>query len=331
VAGRLEPREATPVAGPVVTLLGEALEKETDSGQKIALGQALAAVAGRLEPREAAAVAGVLIRAVEKETDGPNKAALAQEAAIVAGRLEAGEAPWVMKQLTGVLTRALEKEASDWQTAGLIRGLAAVAGRLEPGAAARAAGVLTRDLEQVTDANVLRVRLDGLAAVAGWLEPAEAVRVSKRTGDLLTKALKETRVPGFKVPLASGLVEVTGRLDPGATALVLSQALDKETDNSAKEELTRELANTALQMDPAKASQMCSPLIENLVSGVEKEKDETEQKDRFAARGCCSGRWIPRRPLRIQQDWHAASVRGRSTLLPTTLLTMGPYPLTPHY
>src|SRR5262249_55031206 len=55
-------------------------------------------------------------------------------------------------------------------------------------------------------------------------------------------------------------------------------ALAKETDTNAQQELIQELSAVAKQLDPAKATQVCFPLIEKLVSAAEGEKDSGAQK-----------------------------------------------------
>jgi tRNA A-37 threonylcarbamoyl transferase component Bud32 len=88
VAGRLEPAEAGRASGAAARLLAQALEKETDSGERRGLAEGLASVAGRLEPAEAARV----IQALDKEKNSGASRSLAQCLAAVRGCLEPDEA-----------------------------------------------------------------------------------------------------------------------------------------------------------------------------------------------------------------------------------------------
>jgi hypothetical protein len=150
--------------------------------------------------------------------------------AAVAAHLAPAESVRVSKLTGDLLTLALEKETN----INLSQALVVVTGRLEP---KDAATMLTRAVERARDSSDKAALAQGLATVAGRLEPTEGVEVSKRTGDLLIKAL------------------------------------GKDT-NSA---LTQVLAAVVQRLDPGEASRMCAPHIEHQVLLAEKEKNQQGQ------------------------------------------------------
>jgi hypothetical protein len=284
VAERMEPGDAARVLGQAAGVLTQALENEGDGNAQNALVQELATVAGRLEPRE---VATLLTRALEKKTSPRVPPALLQGLGAAAGRPEPREAG----RAAGVLVGALEKATDAGSKVTLAQAVAAVAGRLEPGEAARVAGqvagVLTRALEKEADANQKAALAQGLATVAERLQPAEALQVSQQTGDVLTASLQKATDDGSKQALVGGLVVVAQRLEPNAGARVLTRALDqtviahKPTARSVQDVLAQACATVAQRLDPEKASQLCSPLLENLLARAELDKDWYEGRNQL--------------------------------------------------
>jgi hypothetical protein len=269
VGGRLEPREASRVAG----VLTPALEKHTDSNARYWLAQGLVGVAARLEPEEASRVAGALTQALETEPFTGSKVDLAQGLAAVAGHLEPKEAARVSGQVAGVLFRALEKETNPNGRQALAQALAAVAGRLEPREASRVAGALTQALEKHTDSNAHYWLAQGLVGVAARLEPEEASRVA----GALTQALETEPFTGSKVDLAQGLAALAGRLEPKEAARVseqaagvLTQALEKEAASVGKAALVQGLAAVAGYLEPAEGVRVSKLTGDLLTTALER-------------------------------------------------------------
>jgi hypothetical protein len=110
----------------------------------------------------------------------------------------------------------------------------------------------------------------GLASVAGRLGPAEAARVRYQLDQVTYLAPLDGE--NAEVAQQAGLVKgAAGRLGPaeaarvaGRAARLLSQALEKEPDASARQALAAGLASVAQRLEPAEAARVCSSAVKTL-------------------------------------------------------------------
>jgi hypothetical protein len=286
LAGRLEPRDAAPVA----LALAQAIKDNQNDSEAFGWQfSALSALAARLEPSDAGPVAAALAQAI-KDTKNPyTLQVLASGLSVLAGRLEARDAAAVTAPAAAALAQAIKDNKDGFALQGLASGLSMLAVRLESKDAAPAATALAQAMLNTNNPLVVRSLALGLSAMASHLGPKDAAAVTAPAAAALAKAIKDSkdrRDFGALEELAERLSALAGCLaakDAAAAtapaAAALTQAIKDTKDPYALRLLALALSALTARLEARDAAPAAAALAQAM----------KDTKDPGALQGLASG------------------------------------------
>ncbi|MFI5457041.1 MAG: serine/threonine-protein kinase [Isosphaerales bacterium] len=296
IAKRLNPAELRQAGSPVIQILRTALEKEKVAAARGNLAWGLAPLAERLGREEAARicrpVAEDLAVLVQKETNNEAKVVLIRGLAAMAIRL----APEQAIQTVRFLAARMEHEG-DWARviagngSSLVENFYYLLLRLDAYDAGKAAKVLVAAIAHEKDAKVRSWLGAGLCLVAERMDSSGVADVCGPVIEDMVRAF--TTKKDFTSHLGNGFVVVASHLSPsdaGKAAIVLADALNRETNGYVRNQLASALAAAAGRMDPAEAARICGKAASVLADALNRETDAYVRNQLASALATAAGR-----------------------------------------
>jgi hypothetical protein len=264
VCGRVEPIEAAHFSGRAAGCIVDALERASDDTARSSLAPAIGVLSDRLDATEAARLAARTTIILKRWTNaGAPHIAMVVTIGGLAARLEPVESAQVAGRLVNALFAALER-APDGVARNSLRSALRVS-RLDPRAAGRLLQMLTTGFERATDSSDQDDLVSAFASMFERLEPAAAAEVAGQAARTLTRSLESATNATGRAALAPALTAVFRHLNPTEAAQSVTRVkavLDHEKDFFTHARLASSLAAVAGQLEPAKARQVLTDALE---------------------------------------------------------------------
>ncbi len=147
-------------------------------------------------------------------------------------------------------------------------------GGLDPPDAARVARVLVVALDQEKDSKIRWWLAAGLCCVAERMDPNDAMQICEPAAVDMASAVATTKRSGnlnYNQYIVNGFKTTMSRIDQvhaGRAAAVLSDAVERETDAQALDNLATALSSVVDRLEPAQAARICSQALRVLTSAL---------------------------------------------------------------